>query len=159
MMGHRTEEIAPPLGGGLFRSICVALTAPFPEFSSPWSPPAYARRHPHDEVLPCGLTRHQIRCLEARELTPEDHEILLSLDASLDKKRVVAHDELSSALADAPGARRQQCPICLEKIESRFSASKLRKCGHAFHKKCITHWLTTGRDVCPLCFVVVRDAK
>mmetsp|Transcript_26507 Transcript_26507/g.68401 ORF Transcript_26507/g.68401 Transcript_26507/m.68401 type:complete len:157 (-) Transcript_26507:257-727(-) len=156
MMDPRHDD-REPLAGGLFRALCVALTNPIPEFSSPWGPPpSYARRRPHDEVLPCGLTRHQVRILETRELTPEDHELLLMLDSRLDKKRVLAQNELSSALADAPGARRQQCPICLEKIESRFSASKLRKCGHAFHKKCITHWLTTGRDVCPLCFVVAR---
>eukprot|EP00971_Amphidinium_carterae_P173051 3430569-Amphidinium_carterae.1 len=42
----------------------------------------------------------------------------------------------------------QTCHICLEEFQYGDRLAKLR-CGHAFHKKCIKKWVTTGYT-CPL---------
>ncbi|KAG8462585.1 hypothetical protein KFE25_010410 [Diacronema lutheri] len=160
----RTLEPEPsaPFGSGLLRALCLALSAPFTDAA--WHADrahdrddgiyalAYARRYRHDEVLPCGLTRHQVRSLEAREITPEDHELLLALDQSVAKKAVLRAEQLPRAIVATTAARRASCAICLEIVEPWQRGAKLRGCGHGpFHRKCLVKWLTDGRDTCPLC--------
>jgi hypothetical protein len=137
---HDDPALAGRLGG---RTSTLAVME-----ASSWG----ARRGRYDEILPCGLTRSQVRTLEAREITPEDHELLLVLDSASSKKTVLRTDQLSKALTvAAPSGHRHNCSICLETVEPWQRAAKLRACGHAFHRKCITKWLTDGRDTCPLC--------
>ncbi|KAH9821423.1 putative RING finger protein [Teratosphaeria destructans] len=45
----------------------------------------------------------------------------------------------------------QRCLVCLGDFEVKDVCRKLVKCGHLFHKECIDHWLTQGRNSCPLC--------
>ncbi|KAF2455013.1 hypothetical protein BDY21DRAFT_289983 [Lineolata rhizophorae] len=45
----------------------------------------------------------------------------------------------------------QQCLVCLEEFVAGELGRKLNRCGHLFHRDCIDHWLTTGRNSCPLC--------
>lgn len=149
---HDTTD-SSSFGSNLLRTFCFVLSSPFPEFS-PWGG-HFGRNRRGDEVLPCGLTRSQVRCLEGRELTPEDHEILLMLDSALAKKPVLRENQASAVLADAPFAKHQRCSICLETISSRRSGARLKACGHVFHRKCVTQWLTTGKHTCPLCATVV----
>ncbi|KAF2418034.1 hypothetical protein EJ08DRAFT_599749 [Tothia fuscella] len=47
--------------------------------------------------------------------------------------------------------RPERCDICLSDYEANDEVRKLVKCGHLFHKDCIGHWLTEGRNSCPLC--------
>ncbi|KAM0708583.1 hypothetical protein Q7P35_005235 [Cladosporium inversicolor] len=44
-----------------------------------------------------------------------------------------------------------RCLVCLCDFEIKETARRLAKCGHLFHKECIDHWLTQGRNSCPLC--------
>lgn len=160
------EAPAPPFGGGLLRALCLALAAPFSD--AQWQadeandglPEARSGRfHRPDEVLPCGLTRYQVRRLETRELTPEDHDLLLGLDRSPAKKTdVLRADELDGALASVAAGRRATCSICLEAVEPWQRAARIRKCtchDARFHRKCLSKWLTDGRGTCPLCNVRV----
>lgn len=168
-------EPPAPFGSGLLRALCLMLSAPFSDVAWQADEPTdrsdhaldnpsgsgnglgdryvgYSRRYRYDEVLPCGLTRHQVRSLETREITPEDHDLLLALDQALAKKGVLRSDQLSKALLISTVSRRAACSICLEMVEPWQRAAKLRSCGHgAFHRKCLAKWLTDGRDSCPLC--------
>ncbi|KAF2403310.1 hypothetical protein EJ06DRAFT_457765, partial [Trichodelitschia bisporula] len=47
--------------------------------------------------------------------------------------------------------RAERCLVCLADYEAADEARRLVKCGHLFHRECIDHWLTTGRNSCPLC--------
>ncbi|EFO18127.1 hypothetical protein LOAG_10369 [Loa loa] len=44
------------------------------------------------------------------------------------------------------------CPICLEADDGIVAFAAL-KCGHVFHRDCISSWLTIGKDtkICPVC--------
>lgn len=42
------------------------------------------------------------------------------------------------------------CSICLTDLDSEASVSSINRCGHFFHKDCITHWLSQKLN-CPLC--------
>ncbi|QIX00486.1 hypothetical protein AMS68_006003 [Peltaster fructicola] len=44
-----------------------------------------------------------------------------------------------------------RCLVCLCDFEAEELLRRLGKCGHLFHKDCIDHWLTQGRNSCPLC--------
>lgn len=58
---------------------------------------------------------------------------------------------MSALLSDvevATGAG--QCSICLEEMEEGSQIVKL-PCGHLFHKTCVSKWLRTGSQTCPLC--------
>ncbi|KAF2725893.1 hypothetical protein K431DRAFT_290388 [Polychaeton citri CBS 116435] len=44
-----------------------------------------------------------------------------------------------------------RCLVCLCDFEVKDTARRLVKCRHLFHKECIDHWLTQGRNSCPLC--------
>lgn len=41
------------------------------------------------------------------------------------------------------------CSICLQSVKAGTYASALQ-CGHIFHKRCITRWITKGQS-CPMC--------
>lgn len=46
------------------------------------------------------------------------------------------------------------CTICLEKFAKEDKDVEIRRCLHAFHKKCLTTWENTGRTngkTCPCC--------
>jgi len=103
-------------------------------------------------VLPCGLTRLQVRSLEQRELTPSDYMLLSILDQhAIDTKPVLRKEDLGKVLVSSPVTRRMHCSICLDSVEPWQRCAALRSCSHKFHRKCISKWLTDGRDTCPLC--------
>lgn len=43
------------------------------------------------------------------------------------------------------------CSICLVEFEGEDAVSKLGRCGHVFHVKCIEQWLDRNQFSCPLC--------
>lgn len=45
----------------------------------------------------------------------------------------------------------ERCLVCLEEYQLDEELRQLSQCFHAFHRKCIDEWLTTGRNSCPLC--------
>ncbi len=57
-------------------------------------------------------------------------------------------------LADDIKSGNLTCAICLEKFNKNDKDVEIRRCLHAFHKKCLTTWENTGRTngkVCPTC--------
>jgi len=50
--------------------------------------------------------------------------------------------------------RTEHCPICLSKIKPGEYVSIL-ECGHAFHKRCVSRWILSGR-ACPCCRAVAH---
>lgn len=87
--------------------------------------------------------------LQNREITPEDYDLLSQLDCSVKPKTLskatidsLQSDNVTSALDDV-------CSICIED----YIPGDLRKflpCGHHFHGHCITTWLSTTSDRCPI---------
>lgn len=47
------------------------------------------------------------------------------------------------------------CTICLDDVQVGESAITVR-CGHTFHAKCITKWVTESAPTCPVCQLDVR---
>lgn len=44
----------------------------------------------------------------------------------------------------------ERCLICLDEYEPGQECRILR-CRHGYHKECVDHWLSNGRDSCPAC--------
>ncbi|KAL1407759.1 hypothetical protein Q8F55_007193 [Vanrija albida] len=44
----------------------------------------------------------------------------------------------------------ERCMVCLSDYEPEEDL-RLLKCRHAFHRDCVDHWLTDGRNSCPTC--------
>eukprot|EP00005_Dracoamoeba_jomungandri_P006279 CAMPEP_0174262416 /NCGR_PEP_ID=MMETSP0439-20130205/12960_1 /TAXON_ID=0 /ORGANISM="Stereomyxa ramosa, Strain Chinc5" /LENGTH=340 /DNA_ID=CAMNT_0015347121 /DNA_START=62 /DNA_END=1084 /DNA_ORIENTATION=- len=108
------------------------------------------------EVAACGLTYQQINEIGNRELTPEDYELLLALDESVEKK-TVGEDVLSTFRKETFGELIQKqpdtdlacCSICLQEYEDEDVVMFL-PCDHAFHLPCIETWLSFQSTNCPL---------
>jgi len=81
------------------------------------------------------------------------------------KPPTASADEISrSGLAVVPGqdmrelvaagkvleASLDRCMVCLSDYEADEEC-RILKCRHAFHKECVDHWLSQGRNSCPAC--------
>ena len=98
--------------------------------------------------------------LQTRDITPEDYDLLLELDSKVKAKTVEANkvaaipDRKISVSSDSgssdrdDGKPRPTCVICLEEMVNCMS--KTLPCGHAFHSKCISRWLTENSRFCPV---------
>lgn len=42
------------------------------------------------------------------------------------------------------------CGICLNPVRETRGTTAIR-CGHLFHKTCLTRWEEQGKDTCPIC--------
>ena len=118
-------------------------------FSKMGAPAYYGKKKKSSDKFACGLTGAEILALQSRELTPEDYEILLQLDESVEKRNVLSELE-AAALIESTVEGQVSCSVCLCDLESGESAVLL-SCGHCFHPPCIKSWLVKGKDTCPLC--------
>lgn len=87
--------------------------------------------------------------LQNREITPEDYDLLLQLDSSVQPKTLstaqikrLSSDKVTSEIDDL-------CSICIEDYVSGDERNFL-PCGHHFHSFCIKTWLGTTSDRCPI---------
>ena len=104
---------------------------------------------------PSGLlTAAQIRALQSRELTPEDYELLLRLDESVQRKNLLSA-EAASNLIQTILAEDAECSVCLCDMQ-KGECTVVLGCSHCFHPECIKEWLTRGRDTCPICTAKVQ---
>jgi hypothetical protein len=160
----------PSIGtaGGMVAAARLPPTRSMPPRSSLGTPqPSLGRRGPmaqfraadaeyHDMVLPCGLFQDEVIELMYRDLSPEDFETLCKLDERLPKKNTAQRnlvDRLPRAIARDCGAT--ECMVCLAEFEPTSHVVKL-PCRHAFHRACISKWLTQCKSTCPLCFLPIQ---
>jgi len=83
--------------------------------------------------------------------------IVLAVLRSFDNMQIASVDSLiksfsmpDKSVLDRISDSEQICSICLTDLESEASVSSINRCGHFFHKECITHWLSQKLN-CPLC--------
>jgi len=90
--------------------------------------------------------------LQFRDIQPEDYDVLLLLDDTIQQKV-----STNGTVKNLPRVQieNQTCVICFEVINLHENASQLPKCKHIFHFDCITTWLTTASDRCPIDNMVV----
>ena len=50
-----------------------------------------------------------------------------------------------------------ECSICMDDCLPKECV--VTPCNHMFHRKCITKWLDTGNDSCPLCRTIIQERK
>ncbi|KAF2076479.1 hypothetical protein CYY_002219 [Polysphondylium violaceum] len=98
------------------------------------------------------LTQSQINDILNRELTPEDYELLLLLDASVAPK-TVSVSKINSLptvkFDDKLKERFPSCMICLNHFEDKETVTQL-PCDHIFHVNCISNWLSMSSYKCPI---------
>lgn len=87
--------------------------------------------------------------LQDREITPEDYDLLVQLDCSVNPK-TLSKAKIDSLWSDnVTNVLNDICSICIEDYipgdVRRFLA-----CGHHFHDHCIRTWLSTTSDRCPI---------
>ena len=89
--------------------------------------------------------------LQHRDITPEDYELLLTLDENLTPKTIGKEklNAIQTVTVKALGITGEVCSICMEQYQDDDLAKKL-PCNHHFHASCIDHWLSTSSQNCPL---------
>lgn len=87
--------------------------------------------------------------LQNRELTPEDYELLLLLDESVEKKKVSKDTFKSFDAAVLTEDLPVDCPICMSPMSAGEKVTTL-PCSHQYHTPCIEQWLTMSSPNCPL---------
>ena len=55
-----------------------------------------------------------------------------------------------TCLGTAPGRDEEKCMICLSEFEEGDEAARVPKCGHEYHRGCLTPWLGDNK-CCPIC--------
>merc|ERR1719231_50053 len=83
---ERAEEKALPAAAVSSRKEPVPAPAHAP-------PPKKPSKASAASSSSCGLTPAQIRALQSRELTPNDYDLLLRLDESVEKKNILSKSE------------------------------------------------------------------
>jgi hypothetical protein len=107
------------------------------------------RRSRREGHIPAAVSVASLMDLQNRELTPEDYELLLMLDETVEKKKV-SKDTFSAypqtiLKEDLP----VDCPICMSPMASGDKVTTL-PCSHQYHTPCIEQWLTMSSPNCPL---------
>lgn len=102
-----------------------------------------------------GLTLGQLLELSNRDLTPEDYELLLLLDNTVQKKTLKADaiakfDERELGADDPCITANDCCSVCLVNY-AQGERVKVLPCSHVFHCDCIVPWLKAHSQACPLC--------
>lgn len=111
-----------------------------------------SRSSKNSRVHACGLTTAQLNDIQNRELTPEDYELLLALDASVPKKTLTLSTINNLAPITHPSSQElpsSNCVICFCEFEQGCAVRTL-PCGHPFHSDCIVNWLTNSSVNCPV---------
>jgi len=106
---------------------------------------------PASPVHASGLSLQQLLDLSRRELTPEDYELLLRLDATVAKKTVGAERLTEVAALELGGGCEGTCAVCLADMAPGEKLLRLVKCGHKYHEGCLKPWLESHGHTCPCC--------
>ncbi len=105
------------------------------------------------QAVQCGLTAQQLNDMLNRDLTPEDYELLLMLDATVKPKTLSQEmiDGFPVHVVQGEGSAwaGEMCTVCMAKYEVD-DLVKVLPCEHAFHKECIEQWFSNSSTKCPL---------
>lgn len=117
----------------------------------------------NENPLPCNdLAAKRKRALallielQTRDITPEDYDLLLILDETVEKKTVdkgVLESIPTISWVSPPLDDEEEgpsCCICMCEFEEGNMVSTLPACKHEFHKDCIEKWLSSNSTTCPL---------
>lgn len=85
-----------------------------------------------------------------REITPEDYDILLTLDDSLESKLTDKSIVENLTQQQKGNNKVENCVICMTDIKHNDSIAVLPICGHRFHTQCISKWLLNCSQQCPI---------
>jgi len=98
----------------------------------------------------CGLTEKQLEDLLTRDLSPEDYDLLLRLDDTVEKKTLKGKiDQSSFPTQEITKHEESPCVVCLSEYEIGEQVTML-PCLHYFHTQCIINWLTNSSLNCPV---------
>lgn len=107
------------------------------------------RRSRRDGHIPAAVSVRSLLDLQNRELTPEDYELLLMLDETVEKKKVSKDTFKSFESATLTEDLPVDCPICMSPMSTGEKVTTL-PCNHQYHTPCIEQWLTMSSPNCPL---------
>jgi len=109
---------------------------------------------PSSQTHESGLTYGQLMELCNRELTPEDYEMLLRLDETVQKKTL--EDDAINRLEEKLIEQKTEelCSVCMCEFEIGDKVKKL-PCTHEFHADCIRPWFANHSQSCPMCKSIV----
>jgi hypothetical protein len=68
---------------------------------------------------------------------------------------VPSREQIHLAVENHVGVTDQVCAICQENVSC---ATRIRRCGHCFHRECISEWFTMNSR-CPVCRHDIRDLQ
>ena len=148
---HDREKLPSKCFAGPSCTLCRALQRQTGRRSSTSEPTKKKPPRPPSEPTPEQRYRMLVRQLQTRELTPEDYDLLLTLDEFVAKKNVLSAEAARGALVERPAEAGEECAMCLETFEEAAPTAALPCCSRPFHRKCITSWLTEGKSACPWC--------
>lgn len=141
-------------------------TNPTPANSAASNPPPKAARYltadsereyqeelKRAETAPAtGISVQQLLEMLNRDLTPEDYELLLRLDETVQKKTVKQETltTLTEKSIDSEAHCSEICTICMCNYEMGDNVKYL-PCNHFFHTGCIVPYLSNYGQACPVC--------
>lgn len=96
-----------------------------------------------------NISVSQLMDLQNRELTPEDYELLLMLDETVQKKTVSKDTFSSFEKVTLTADLDVDCPVCMSPMVIGEKVTTL-PCKHQYHTPCIEQWLTLSSPNCPL---------
>ena len=93
--------------------------------------------------------------IHSNYIRSQQPQLVLNLPANfLDSVPVTANSQqIRSSLEEVDGSQ-GNCAICQESITS--NGSRIRQCGHTYHRDCIRSWLTMSVG-CPICRRDIRE--
>lgn len=110
---------------------------------------ALRRSRREGRAVPAALSVNVLLDLQNRELTPEDYELLLLLDETVEKKKVSKDTFSSYPQTILEADLHHDCPVCMSPMAKGEKITTL-PCSHQYHTPCIEQWLTMSSPNCPL---------
>jgi len=123
---------------------------PFSVNATPIAWPTEMPEEMPDEKLPCGLFESEAVDLLTRDITPDDYDVLLQLDETIDKPTASKARLASLTSMSATEFLGERCTICLLTFEKEDGVTAL-SCDHLFHSDCVLKWLSEHSRRCPVC--------
>jgi hypothetical protein len=114
-----------------------------------YDPNQFVLRNHNADKLGSEAFVSTLMSLQDREITPEDFDLLLQLDAFVEVKTLpkAVIDNLKTEKVENEMAN--PCMICMDEYKIGEMVKYL-KCGHFFHSSCLRTWLTVNSNKCPL---------